>query len=99
MNSNETRPVNIGTAEEYTILDFAKTVRDIVAKVKKEDGAKDVREVPIVHKSMPIDDPQKRRPDTTRAKEVLDWQPKWPVAAGLEEMVRYYAAKIAEGSI
>lgn len=99
MNSDETRPVNIGTAEEYTILDFAKMCREIVAKVKREDGQTDVRVVPIVHREMPVDDPQKRRPDTTRAKEVLDWQPKWPVAAGLEEMVRYYAAKIAEGSI
>jgi len=99
MNSNETRPVNIGTAEEYTVLDFAKTVRDIVEKVKREDGAKDVPRVEIVHKEMPVDDPQKRRPDTTRAKETLDWSPRWPVPAGLEEMIRYYAAKLAEGSI
>ena len=99
MNSNETRPVNIGTAEEYTVLDFAKTVRDVVEKVQREDGAKDINSVQIVHKEMPIDDPQKRRPDTTRAKETLGWQPRWPVAAGLEEMVRYYAAKLAEGSI
>lgn len=99
MNSDETRPVNIGTAEEYSVLDFAKTVRDVVEKVKTEDGEKDVKKVPIVHKEIPIDDPQKRRPDTTRAKEVLDWQPRWTVAAGLEEMVRYYIAKIAEGSI
>lgn len=101
MNANETRPVNIGTSEEFTVLDFAKAVRDVVEKVKLEDG--DIKEgapkVEIVHRAMPIDDPQKRRPDTTRAKEVLDWQPKWPVSAGLEEMVRYYKAKIAEGSI
>lgn len=101
MNSDETRPVNIGTAEEFTILDFAKAVRDVVHKVKVEDGEikADAPQVPIVHRPMPIDDPQKRRPDTTRAKQVLDWQPKWPVNAGLEEMVRYYKAKIAEGSI
>lgn len=99
MNADETRPVNIGTAEEFTVLNFAKTVRDIVEKVKREDGEKEVKHVEIIHKEMPIDDPQKRRPDTTRAKEVLDWQPRWTVAAGLEEMVRYYAAKIAEGSI
>ena len=99
MNSDETRPVNIGTAEEFTILDFAKTVRDVVEKVQKEDGVPNPRKVNIVHKPIPIDDPQKRRPDTTRAKEVLDWQPRWPVAAGVEEMVRYYSAKIAEGSI
>jgi UDP-glucuronate decarboxylase len=99
MNSGETRPVNIGTAEEYTVLDFAKTVRDVVEKVKREDGVKDIKPVQIVHREMPIDDPQKRRPDTTRAKETLGWEPRWPVPAGLEEMVRYYAAKLAEGSI
>jgi len=99
MNSDETRPVNIGTSEEFTVLDFAKTVRDIVAKVQKEDGIKLPKKVDIVHKPMPIDDPQKRRPDTTRAKAELDWQPKWPVSAGVEEMVRYYAAKLVEGSI
>jgi UDP-glucuronate decarboxylase len=98
MNSNETRPVNIGTAEEFTVLEFAKLVRDVVAKVQAEDGIKSPK-VEIVHKPMPIDDPQKRRPDTTRAKETLDWQPRWPVAAGVEEMVRYYAAKLVEGSI
>lgn len=99
MNSDETRPVNIGTAEEYSVINFAKTVRDIVEKIKREDSTKDVKRVEIIHKEMPVDDPQKRRPDTTRAKEVLDWQPRWTVAAGLEEMVRYYIAKIAEGSI
>jgi len=99
MNSDETRPVNIGTAEEFTILDFAKTIRDVVEKIQKEDGIKNPTKVKIVHRPMPVDDPQKRRPDTTRAKEVLGWQPRWPVAAGVEEMVRYYAAKIAEGSI
>ena len=99
MNSDETRPVNIGTAEEFTVLDFAKTVRDIVQKVQKEDGNTLARPVEIIHKDMPIDDPQRRRPDTTRAKQTLDWQPKWPVAAGVEEMVRYYSAKLKEGSI
>ncbi len=48
---------------------------------------------------MPTDDPQKRRPDTTRAKESLGWQPRWTIQMGLEEMVRYYKAKMAEGSL
>jgi len=74
-------------------------VREIVEKVQEEDGVKPERRVEIVYKPMPTDDPQKRRPDTTRAKEVLDWQPRWTVRMGLEEMVRYYKAKMAEGSI
>ncbi|KAF8529268.1 hypothetical protein BU17DRAFT_37841 [Hysterangium stoloniferum] len=98
MNSDETRPVNIGNGHEFNILDFAKMVREIVAKVQKEDGTA-THQVNIIHKPIPTDDPQMRRPDTTRAKEVLGWQPKWTVAMGIEEMVRYYKAKIDEGSL
>lgn len=98
MNSDETRPVNIGNGDEFTIGEFAELVREIVEKVQKEDGVEH-RRVNIAYKPMPTDDPQKRRPDTTRAKEVLDWQPRWTVRMGLEEMVRYYKAKIVEGSL
>jgi len=99
MNSDETRPVNIGNGDEFTIGEFAELVRDIVEKVKREDGDKPGRRVEIVYKALPNDDPQKRRPDTSRAKEVLKWQPRWTVRMGLEEMVRYYKAKMAEGSL
>lgn len=98
MNSDETRPVNIGNGDEFTIGEFAELVRDIVEKVQREDGL-EPRRVKISYKPMPTDDPQKRRPDTTRAKEVLDWQPRWTVRMGLEEMVRYYKAKMTEGSL
>lgn len=100
MNSDETRPVNIGNSDEFTIGDFAELVRDVVEKVQREDGVPLRRRVNIVYNNpMPTDDPQKRRPDTTRAKEMLDWQPRWTVKMGLEEMVRYYKAKMAEGSL
>lgn len=99
MNSDETRPVNIGNGDEFTIGEFAELVRDVVEEVRAADGEPPHRRVQIVYKPMPTDDPQKRRPDTTRAKQVLDWQPRWSVRMGLEEMVRYYKAKMAEGSI
>ncbi|KAG5654652.1 hypothetical protein H0H81_009900 [Sphagnurus paluster] len=99
MNSNESRPVNIGNGDEFTIGEFAELVREIVEKVQDQDGDVRSRRVQIVYQPMPTDDPQKRRPDTTRAKESLDWQPRWTVRMGLEEMVRYYKAKMAEGSI
>ncbi|KAJ7499335.1 hypothetical protein FB451DRAFT_1205036 [Mycena latifolia] len=100
MNSDESRPVNIGNGDEFTIGDFAELVREIVEKVQDEDGVKRTRRVNIVYNEpMPTDDPQKRRPDTTRAKESLQWQPRWTVRMGLEEMVRYYKAKMAEGSL
>jgi len=99
MNSGETRPVNIGNGDEFTILQFAEVVRDIVMKVQEEDGVDKPKKSRIVHEVIPTDDPQMRRPDTTRAKEVLGWQPRWTVKMGVEEMVRYYKAKMAEGSI
>lgn len=100
MNSDETRPVNVGNSDEFTIADFAELVREIVEKVQEEDGEPLKRRVNIVYNNpMPTDDPQKRRPDTTRAKESLQWQPRWTVRMGLEEMVRYYKAKMAEGSL
>lgn len=99
MNSEESRPVNIGNGDEFTIGEFAELVREIVEKVQEEDGVKPARRVQICYKPMPTDDPQKRRPDTTRAWESLQWQPRWTVQMGLEEMVRYYKAKMAEGSI
>ncbi|KAH8830544.1 UDP-xylose synthase [Flagelloscypha sp. PMI_526] len=100
MNSEETRPVNIGNGDEFTIGDFAALVREIVNKVQTEDGASDIKTSKIVYDNpMPTDDPQMRRPDTTRAKNSLEWEPRWTVRMGLEEMVRYYKAKMAEGSL
>ncbi|KAG8919959.1 UDP-glucuronic acid decarboxylase 1 [Tulasnella sp. 408] len=99
MNSDETRPVNIGNGDEFTILQFAELVRDLVVKVQQEDGIDNPKRSEIVHEPMPTDDPQMRRPETTRAKQVLGWQPRWTVKMGIEEMVRYYKAKMAEGSI
>ncbi|KAJ7179525.1 hypothetical protein C8R46DRAFT_1073995 [Mycena filopes] len=91
MNSDETRPVNIGNGDEFTIGEFAELVREIVEKR--------TRSVKIIYEPIPTDDPQRRRPDTTRAKEALQWQPRWTVRMGLEEMVRYYKAKMEEGSL
>jgi UDP-glucuronate decarboxylase len=100
MNSDESRPVNIGNGDEFYIAEFAGLVKKIVEKVQDEDGVKRSRTVEVVHNDpLPMDDPQKRRPDTTRAKESLGWQPRWTVEMGLEEMVRYYKAKMAEGSL
>jgi len=101
MNSGETRPVNLGNGDEFTILEFASLVRDVVQDVQRADGGGEPnpRRVNIIHEGLPKDDPQKRRPDTSRAKASLEWQPRWTVRMGLEEMVRYYKAKMAEGSL
>ena len=58
-------------------------MQDIVEKVQKEEGNPLAKRVNIIHKEIPTDDPQRRRPDTTRAKETLQWQPQWNVEQGV----------------
>jgi UDP-glucuronate decarboxylase len=62
--------------------------QDIVEKVQKEEGNPLAKRVNLIHKDMPVDDPQRRRADTSRAKETLGWEPKWELWQGVEEMVR-----------
>jgi UDP-glucuronate decarboxylase len=99
MSSTETRPVNLGNCDEFTILEFAKLVRDTVEEVQRADCDPSPQRVDIIYEDLPEDDSQKCRPDTSRAKASLDWQPRWTVRKGLEEMVQYYKAKMAVGSL
>ena len=72
-------PVNIGNPDEFTILDLAKII-------KKLTGSKSE----IVFKQLPQADPKRRRPDITRAKEILNWEPKITLENGLMKMIGYY---------
>jgi dTDP-glucose 4,6-dehydratase len=76
-------PVNLGNPSEITILDFAKEVQALVRELTG-------KEIPIVHKPLPADDPKQRRPDITRAKELLGWEPKVERAEGLRKTIRYF---------
>ncbi|PIO47888.1 MAG: NAD-dependent dehydratase [[Chlorobium] sp. 445] len=76
-------PVNIGNPSEITILDFAKEVQAIVRELIG-------KEIPIVHKPLPADDPKQRRPDITRAKELLGWEPKVDRAEGLRKTICFF---------
>lgn len=77
--SDERYPVNLGNPTEMTILQFAEYVRDAV-----NPG------IPIRFEPLPQDDPRRRRPDITKAKRILDWEPKVDLRQGLEETVRYF---------
>jgi len=81
-------PVNIGNPEERTILELAKLVI-------KMTGSKSE----IIFKPLPKDDPKVRRPDISRAKEVLGWEPKVPLEEGLKETIRYFRKLLQEGKI
>jgi dTDP-glucose 4,6-dehydratase len=71
--SGEHLPVNIGNPEEMTLLELAETVRRLTG-TKSE----------VVFEALPVDDPQVRQPDITRARQLLGWEPE----VGLEEGLR-----------
>jgi len=74
--SNEHLPVNLGNPTELTLLELAQTVIR-VSSSKSE----------IVYEALPVDDPQVRQPDITRARQLLGWEPKTPLEEGLRRML------------
>jgi dTDP-glucose 4,6-dehydratase len=77
--SDERYPVNLGNPVEMTILQFAEYVREAV------DPKLAIRFEPL-----PQDDPRRRRPDISKAKRVLDWEPVVDLHEGLKETIRYF---------
>jgi dTDP-glucose 4,6-dehydratase len=86
LHSNEPLPTNIGNPHEMTILEFARKVRELTGS-KSE----------IVHKPLPVDDPKVRQPDITKARGVLQWEPKVPLEVGLARTLAYFQQRIARG--
>jgi dTDP-glucose 4,6-dehydratase len=76
-------PVNLGNPDEVTILDFA---REILAL----SGSKS----PLVSKPLPPDDPKVRRPDITRARRLLGWEPRIGRHEGLQRTLVYFRGKV-----
>lgn len=77
--SDESRPVNIGNPDEITIADFA---REILALTGSD--------VDITHKPLPVNDPRQRRPDISRARDVLGWEPTVDRAEGLRRTYEFF---------
>ena len=77
--SDYTDPVNIGNPDEITIKDFAEEIIKLTGTQQK-----------IVYEELPQDDPLKRQPDITRAKEILDWEPKVPREQGMKITYEYF---------
>jgi dTDP-glucose 4,6-dehydratase len=74
--SEEHLPINLGNPEEFTILELAQTVIRVTSS-KSE----------IVYEALPVDDPQVRQPDITRARQVLGWEPEIQLEEGLRRML------------
>lgn len=79
MQSSEHYPVNLGNPEEITILEFAERIRRLT-------GA----QAPIEFRPLPEDDPKQRRPDITKARQVLGWEPKVRLEEGLRRTIEYF---------
>jgi dTDP-glucose 4,6-dehydratase len=74
--SGEHLPVNLGNPREFTLNELA----DVVLRLTGSSSE-------IVHEALPIDDPQVRQPDITRAKQLLDWEPEIQLEEGLRRML------------
>lgn len=82
IRSDEARPVNIGNPVEHTVLEVAEMVMELSG-----------RGGPLVHESLPTDDPKQRCPDIARAREALGWEPRVSVRDGLARTVGWFASR------
>ena len=79
-------PVNLGTADEVTILKLARRIRDLCGSSSE-----------IIFKPLPEDDPRQRRPDLTRASQVLGWHPETSLDEGLAKTISYFRDRLSKG--
>ncbi|MEE9584970.1 MAG: UDP-glucuronic acid decarboxylase family protein [Candidatus Brocadiales bacterium] len=81
--SNEHEPINLGNPSEITVLQLAREIIELTSASSK-----------IVFKPLPQDDPKVRRPDISKAKKILGWEPKVDRREGLMKTMEYFAQKI-----
>jgi dTDP-glucose 4,6-dehydratase len=86
MLSDINEPINLGNPEELCILEFAELILKIMDSTSK-----------IEYKTIPQDDPKVRRPDITKARDLLDWNPKVRLEDGLEETIRWFKKQSGHG--
>lgn len=72
-------PINLGNPGEFTMLELAEMTIRLTGSASK-----------IVHRPLPADDPKQRQPDISKARAVLDWEPKVPLAEGLGRTIAYF---------
>ncbi len=87
-HSGEVLPTNIGNPEEWTILDCAHAVLEVTGSKSR-----------IVHRPMPQDDPKQRKPDITKARGLLGWEPLVALREGLQMSLEYFRARVGETNV
>ncbi|HLA40020.1 MAG TPA: UDP-glucuronic acid decarboxylase family protein [Candidatus Glassbacteria bacterium] len=81
--SDEDTPVNIGNPVEYSILEFARKIIELTGSRSE-----------IVHEELPVDDPKVRRPDISKARRVLGWEPSVPLEEGLRRTIEFFRPRV-----
>jgi UDP-glucuronate decarboxylase len=85
MNGDHTGPMNLGNPGEYTILELAQAVQQLVNPA-----------APLKFEPLPQDDPRRRKPDISKAKSWLDWEPKVPLMDGLKLTIEDFRSRMGE---
>jgi dTDP-glucose 4,6-dehydratase len=84
LDSDLTTPINIGNDNEFTIAQLAELIIEITGSASE-----------LVHHPLPVDDPTQRKPDLTKARTLLGWEPTVQLREGLERTAEYFAAQLA----
>ncbi len=84
LHSEYGEPVNVGNPHELTVLAFAEAVQRMIGS-----------RCPIVHRPLPQDDPRVRKPDISRAREVLGWEPKVSFEDGMRRTIAWFRERVA----
>ncbi len=85
MNGDYIGPVNLGNPDEYTILELAQAVQSMVNP-----------DAELIYKPLPQDDPQRRKPDITKAKTFLNWSPTVPLQEGLKLTISDFSDRMSQ---
>ena len=84
LDSAENDPVNLGNPNEFTVMELAELVIDVVGSNSE-----------IVNVDLPVDDPTRRCPDITRARSILGWEPEVELRIGVSRTAAYFAESLA----
>jgi dTDP-glucose 4,6-dehydratase len=83
MDAQTNEPVNIGNPHEVTIEEIARTIIRLIGSTSK-----------IIYRPLPVDDPRQRRPDITRARTLLGWEPTVGLEEGLKKSIEYFKTRM-----
>tara|TARA_B100000886_G_scaffold158616_1_gene108183 strand:- start:3781 stop:4716 length:936 start_codon:yes stop_codon:yes gene_type:complete len=76
-------PINLGNPVEYKIMDLAKIIIELTKSKSK-----------VIKKDLPVDDPMRRKPDISMAKDLIDWEPTTDLKDGLEQTIDYFKSNL-----